>query len=181
MALDSRPSVLVTGCSEGGIGHHLALQFAARGCRVFATARNASTLTALAGHPNIEPVSLEVHVPASILALKLEIEARTGGTLDYLVNNAGAQYMTTALDADVDKIEYLYQVNLFSVMRLVQAFAPLLMQARGKIVMIGSVTRDVPVFWQGPYNASKAALSQWSSTLRLVSGAGGWNGGGDGG
>ncbi|KAL3472065.1 hypothetical protein BJX99DRAFT_236262 [Aspergillus californicus] len=74
------------------------------------------------------------------------------------------------MDLEMDEVEAVFQVNVFAVMRLCQIFVPLLRRSpRGRIVQIGSVTRNVPVVWQGAYNASKAALSQYSRTLRLVS------------
>jgi 1-acylglycerone phosphate reductase len=53
-------------------------------------------------------------------------------------------------------------------MRMCAKFSKLLIAGRGTIVQIGSVTRAVPVVWQSPYNATKAALSQYTKTLRLV-------------
>lgn len=65
----------------------------------------------------------------------------------------------------------VFSVNVFAVMRLCQYFVPLLRKApHGRIVQIGSVVRVVPVVWQSAYNGSKAALSQYTKTLRLVSG-----------
>lgn len=74
--------------SEGGAGHALALEFAARGFRVFATARSINSL-ALLEKEGIETLALGVTRPESISALKTEIIKRTEGTLDILFNNAG--------------------------------------------------------------------------------------------
>lgn len=88
MGATQKRTVLVTGCSAGGAGHALALEFAARGLRVFATARSTSSLTGLA-EKGIETFALDVTKAESIATLKREITARTGGKLDILYNNAG--------------------------------------------------------------------------------------------
>jgi NAD(P)-dependent dehydrogenase (short-subunit alcohol dehydrogenase family) len=160
---------LITGCSSG-IGKELALAFAARGVTVFATARRIESLDELTiKYRNIKALALEVSDPESIKRLKDDVLEHTGGRLDFLINNAGTHYAGTGMDLEMDEVVALFQVNVFAVMRLCQIFLPLLRRSpRGRIVQIGSVTRDIPVVWQGAYNASKAALSQYSRTLRLV-------------
>lgn len=79
---------LLISCSQGGAGNALALEFAARGLRVFATARSLGSMSNLSEN-GIETLALDVSVSESIAALKEEISKRTGGTLDYLYNNAG--------------------------------------------------------------------------------------------
>ncbi|UKZ74762.1 hypothetical protein TrVFT333_002432 [Trichoderma virens FT-333] len=162
------PFALVTGCSSG-IGEQLAIAFAAKGITVLATARRVESLQDITSkYANIEAFALELGSMASIDKLKAEIDNRTGGRLDYLVNNAGTHYAATALDLDVEEAAKLFAVNVFAVMKLCQLFIPLLCEApHGRIVQIGSVTRAVPVVWQAAYNASKAALSQYTKTLRL--------------
>jgi 1-acylglycerone phosphate reductase len=106
MSPSKKPSILITGyvnlaylpstlpytyfisCSQGGAGNALALEFAARGLRVFATARSLESMSNLPEN-GIETLALDVTVSDSILSLKEEISKRTGGTLDYLYNNAG--------------------------------------------------------------------------------------------
>lgn len=44
-----------------------------------------------------------------------------------------------ALDVDFDEVRELFEVNVFAVMRMCQAFAPLLIEAGGTIVQIGSL------------------------------------------
>jgi 1-acylglycerone phosphate reductase len=56
-----------------------------------------------------------------------------------LVNNAGRNYTVPALDVDFDEVRATFEVNLFAVMRMCQEFAPLLIEAQGTIVQIGSV------------------------------------------
>ncbi|KAI9035799.1 SDR family oxidoreductase [Aspergillus affinis] len=163
---------LITGCSSG-IGKELAIAFAASGVTVLATARRVELLNDLTSkYSNIEALAFELGNPSgdteSIGKLKDAVSKRTGGRLDFLVNNAGTHYASTTLDLEIKEVETLFQVNVFAVMQLCQTFMPHLRQSpRGRIVQIGSVTRDVPMVWQGAYNASKAALSQYSKTLRL--------------
>ena len=89
MTLGGKRTVLITGCSPGGIGHALAKAFHSRGLHhVFATARNEKALADLTA-VGIEALSLEVTSPEAILELKRHVFERTGGSLDYLVNNAG--------------------------------------------------------------------------------------------
>ncbi|CAK1354489.1 NADPH-dependent 1-acyldihydroxyacetone phosphate reductase [Cercospora beticola] len=159
-------SVLITGCSKGGIGHALAREFKKHGLRVFATARKAETISDLADQ-GIETLSLEVTDQDSIDALKHEVESRTGGRLDYLVNNAGLNCTVPALDVELKDIRLTFETNLFAVIRMCQAFAPLLINAKGAIVQIGSIAGIMPYVFGSVYNASKAALHSYSNTLRV--------------
>ena len=163
---DTMPkSILITGCSSG-IGHALALEFNARGLRVFATARNKASISDLA-EQGIETFSLEVTDPASIQALQEDLYVRTIGKLDYLVNNAGRNYTVPALDIDMDEARATFETNLFAIMRMCQTFAPLLIDSKGTIVQIGSLAGFVPYVFGSAYNASKAALHSYSDALRV--------------
>ncbi|KAL8898020.1 MAG: hypothetical protein Q9207_006913 [Kuettlingeria erythrocarpa] len=86
--VESRKTVLITGCSPGGIGNALAREFHSRGLQVLATARKAENIQDLADL-GIVTLSLEVISEQSVNACKDEVAKRTGGGLDYLVNNAG--------------------------------------------------------------------------------------------
>lgn len=141
-------SVLITGCSPGGIGHSLALAFQTQKLTVFATARQTSTISDLAAR-GITTLSLEVTSLESIQALKTEIESRTGGKLDYLINNAGRNYTVPALDMDIDEVRATFETNVFAVMRMCQVFAPLVIAAKGTIVQIGSLAGIVPYVFGG--------------------------------
>lgn len=139
----AQKSVLITGCNPGGIGNSLAREFHSHGLRVFATARQTSAITDLA-ELGIETLSLEVTKPDSIAAVKETIASRTGGKLDFLVNNAGRNYTVPALDIDFDEVQSTFEVNVFAVMRMCQALAPLIIEAKGTIVQIGSLAGVMP-------------------------------------
>jgi 1-acylglycerone phosphate reductase len=83
------------------------------------------------------------------------------------VNNAGVSYIMPALDIDMDEARRIFDVNVFAVMRLCQVFAPLLIGARGTIVMTGSLAGVIPYVFGSVYNASKAALHAYANTLRV--------------
>lgn len=159
-------SVLITGCGPGGIGHALAREFHSKGLRVFATARKAESISDLTNE-GIETLSLEVTDIDSIKAVKDEVSSRTGGTLDYLVNNAGRNYTVPALDVEIDEIRTTFETNVFAVMRMCQTFSPLLIEAKGAIVQIGSLAGIMPYVFGSVYNATKAALHSYSDTLRV--------------
>jgi len=158
-------TVLITGCSSG-IGNALAREFKSEGLRVFATARKAESLADLAAL-GIETLSLEVTELSSIEALLQEVKTRTGGSLDILINNAGRNYTVPALHAEIDEIRGTFETNVFAVMRICQLFAPLLINAKGTIVQIGSVAAILPYVFGSVYNSSKAALHGYTNTLRV--------------
>ncbi|KAF2156467.1 NAD(P)-binding protein [Myriangium duriaei CBS 260.36] len=121
-------TVLITGCTPGGIGHSLALTLSRPpySYQVFATARTTSSLAALADIPNITPLELDVNDSASIAQLKSTIAAATSGRLDYLINNAGRNYTVPALEVDPAEAKAVFATNVVAVMELCTAFAPLL-------------------------------------------------------
>lgn len=82
-------TVLITGCSEGGIGDALAQEFHRKGLRVFATTRNLSKIEHLESL-GLDILPLDVTHESSIKQAVESIKAATGGTLDFLVNNSGA-------------------------------------------------------------------------------------------
>lgn len=165
-------TVLITGCSEGGIGFALAQEFHKRGLRVFATARNLSKAEHLRALAGVEIIQLDVADKASVRAAADEVAKLTGGRLDYLVNNAGAGYQCPLLDADLDEGRKLFEVNIWGLLAVTQAFAPLLVETAAKggkprVVNIGSIVSRVNVPWGGLYNASKGALSTLNDALRM--------------
>lgn len=82
-------SVLITGCSKGGAGESIAREFKKNGFRVFATGRNLSKIQHLVAD-GIEVVELDVLDNQSIKNAAATVSGLTGGTLDTLINNAGA-------------------------------------------------------------------------------------------
>jgi 1-acylglycerone phosphate reductase len=81
-------TVLITGCSEGGIGSALAFAFHRHGCRVFATARNLEKVQHLA-KAGVEVLELDVLDEVSCKKAAARVSEATGGTLNVLVNNSG--------------------------------------------------------------------------------------------
>lgn len=81
-------SVLITGCSKGGIGDALAQEFHSKGVRVFATARNLEKIDHLK-KLGLDVLQLDVTSAESIRKAVIVVEKEMGGKLDFLVNNAG--------------------------------------------------------------------------------------------
>lgn len=101
-------SVLITGCSDGGIGSSLARVFQANGLHVFATTRDVTKMSSLDNIPNITQLPLDITSSASITAAIEAVKSQTGGTLDYLVNNAALNYFKPFLDIDHDEAKMMF-------------------------------------------------------------------------
>ena len=100
--VNPKPTILVTGCSQGGIGDALVHQFASRGYRVLAGVRDPAKAAHLAGVPDVEVLTLDVAAPESVRGLAAELPARLAeGNLDVLINNAGYAATGPLLDADL--------------------------------------------------------------------------------
>ncbi|KAH8694909.1 short chain dehydrogenase/reductase-like protein [Talaromyces proteolyticus] len=161
-----RRSVLITGCAKGGIGHSLACSFQDAGLRVIATARNLESMSDLKAR-GIETFTFDVTSLNDIQHMRKTVEELTVGTLDILVNNAGKNCTIPTVEASDEDITSAFETNVFSVIRVVREFTPLLIRSKGIIVNIGSVAAVIPYVFSGIYNATKGALHAYSNTLRL--------------
>ena len=172
-------TVLITGCSPGGMGSALAVTFHNAGHRVFATARNPSKLSHLA-EQGIETLCLDVTSASSIAStvLTLSSSLSDGGGLNILINNAAGSYTMPVVDASLDEARKLFDLNVWSQIAVTQAFMPLLLKttatprssqqsSRTMIVNHTSVGSMAALPFQGIYNASKSALAMLTETMRL--------------
>lgn len=71
------------------------------------------------------------------------------------------------LDTEVSVAKKMFDVNVFAVIAVTQAFSPLLIASKGTIINIGSIAGKFPIPWQAYYNASKAAVNLLSDNLRI--------------
>ncbi|KAJ3456028.1 hypothetical protein MRS44_016051 [Fusarium solani] len=153
-----KKTVLITGCTPGGIGEALCNEFHSRGFHVIATARRPHLLGSLRD-AGMSVVPLDVSSAESIAACKKEVQELTDGYLDILVNNAGLTYTVPATDINMDEIRQTFEANVFGIMAMVQAFAPLLIKARGLIIMISSLSSLSPYVFGSVYCATKVLVS----------------------
>ncbi|KAJ5104974.1 hypothetical protein NUU61_002321 [Penicillium alfredii] len=165
--MSTKGSVLITGCSDGGVGSGLALVFQERGYHVFATARNPEKMTNLKNLPNVTLLELDVVVPSQIRAAVEAVTAITGGDLTVLINNAAQFHYMPLLDDDIEAAKQTFDANVWGPLAVTQAFAPLLIKARGMVVNITSIAGHNPVPWLGVYGASKRSQEHMADILRL--------------
>lgn len=142
-------SVLITGCSAGGIGSALVEAFQKRNLHVFATARDLSKMSHLDKVPNVTLLPLDATSTVSVQTAVHSVRAQTGGTLDYLVNNAGQMIIMPTLDCDIETAKSMYDINVWGMVRVTQEFAPLLIAAKGTLVSISSISTSVTTPWMG--------------------------------
>ncbi len=161
----SRNVVLITGCSSG-IGRALALEWARRGHRVFATARRPDGIEGL-DVPNVERLRLDVTDAASIAEAVAEV-IRRAGQIDVLVNNAGYGLMGPALVDTPEDLRRQMETNVVGVLAMTQAVAPHMLRAgHGLIVNVGSASGILTTPFAGAYCASKAAVHALTDAMRL--------------
>ncbi|KAI1652825.1 NAD(P)-binding protein [Daldinia decipiens] len=159
-------TVLVTGCTPGGIGHGICLEYHQRGLHVIATARRSEVLADLAAL-GMSTLPLDVTDAESIKQCHEEVAKLTGGKLDILVNNAGRTHTHPATDISLPDVRQTFETNVFSIMAMVQAFIDQLIAAKGLIINISSLSSVTPYVFGSVYCASKAAVVGYSRTLRM--------------
>ena len=140
-------SVLITGCSAGGIGSALVEVFQKSNLHVFATARDPTKMSHLKALPNVVLLTLDPTLPESVQAAMERVKQETGGTLDYLVSNAGQTLMAPILDFDIETAKSMYDINLWGAVRVTQVFAPLVIAAKGTIVYTCSISSCCRTPW----------------------------------
>ena len=161
-------TILITGASSG-IGAATALYLDRLGWRVFASVRKPLDAARLASQASarLTPLILDVADAASIEAVLRTVRAAIGeARLDGLVNNASAFTGGPLEHLPLAALRQQFEVNVFGQIALVQAFLPLLRQAQGRIVFVGSTSGFLATPLMGPYAASKFAIRALTDALR---------------
>jgi NAD(P)-dependent dehydrogenase (short-subunit alcohol dehydrogenase family) len=162
-------AVVVTGASSG-IGHACVQKLASSGFVVFAGVRKPSDGARLRseGGDRVIPVEIDVTEEASIQsALESVRQQLNGRGLDGLVNNAGIGITAPVEYVALDVLRRQFDVNVFGQVAVTQAFLPLIRQARGRIVNMGSVGSHIAIPFGGALCATKSAFRSLNDALRL--------------
>jgi len=166
-------NIVITGVSTG-IGHATILRLAKAGHTVFGSVRNKDDAkrlqTELGG--NYHPLIFDVTDTNAIKVAAEYVTKEVGDNgIDALINNSGIALGGPILELPVDVFRKQFEVNLFGIITVTQAFSKLLgaykdSNHQGKIIMISSVAGKRSYPFVGPYSASKHALEGMSDALR---------------
>jgi NAD(P)-dependent dehydrogenase (short-subunit alcohol dehydrogenase family) len=124
-------------------------------------------MTKVESLPNVKLLQLDITKPADIRAAADAVRNETGGTLTYLVNCAARNYFMPLLDEALEDARDLFELNVWGQLAVTQAFAPMLIKARGTVVFISSLSGYLNVPYQGVFAASKRSAEIMAETLRL--------------
>jgi NAD(P)-dependent dehydrogenase (short-subunit alcohol dehydrogenase family) len=160
-------TVVITGASSG-IGRASTLRLASAGFLVFAGVRKAADGERLRqeGGERVIPLEIDVTDAASIAAA-VDTVARHVDGLDGLVNNAGIGITAPVEYVSLDSLRRQFDVNVFGQIAVTQAFLPLIREARGRIVNMGSVGSHITIPFGGALCATKSAFRSLNDALRL--------------
>ncbi len=161
-------SAVVTGAG-GGLGRDIALGLAAKGYIVFGTAFSAGEVSDLK-----EASGGRVSLTVCDITKEQAVKAWAGGVsealgssgLDRLINNAGILTPGPLEVLPLDAIRREFDVNVFGALSVMNAFLPALRRARGRIVQVSTWTASVPLPFNGPSGASKAAMEVFATVYR---------------
>lgn len=159
----AQKSVLITGASTG-LGREMAELFASRGVFVYAGARKQADIDALNAIENIQAVKLDV-TDQDQIDQAVQVISKAGRGLHGLINNAGVAIIYPLTSTPEAEMQFQMDVNLFGPYRVTQAFAPLIIESKGRINTIGSISGILsgPMF--GPYSMSKHAMEAFTDSL----------------
>ena len=156
-------AILVTGASSG-IGFRITEVLSENGYFVYAGARKKADLERLNAMKNVASVRLDVTVQEEIEAA-VEFVTKQGRGLYGLVNNAGVAVVGPLIELDVNEVEWQFDVNVLGPYRITQAFAPLIIQSKGRITATGSISGILSRAMMGPYSMSKHAIEAYTDSL----------------
>jgi NAD(P)-dependent dehydrogenase (short-subunit alcohol dehydrogenase family) len=162
-------SVAITGAGSG-LGRDIALGFANKGYRVFGTGFSEAEVKDLkdssAGRVSLAVCDITKEQQVKSWSIQVSEALGEGRGLDLLISNAGILTPGPIEVLPLDAIRREFEVNVFGALSVMNAFLPALRRARGRIVQISTWTASLPLPFNGPSGASKAAMEVFSTVYR---------------
>ncbi len=158
-------AVLVTGASSGS-GRVIAETLAKNDYFVYATARKEKDLKELDAIDNIKAIKLDVTIQSEIDAA-VETVKKEGRGLYGLVNNAGVAVLGPLVEIAESEVDFVMDVNVMGPYRVTKAFAPLIIESKGRITTTGSISGILSGRFYGPYSMSKHAMEAYTDSLAI--------------
>ena len=161
-------TAVVTGASSG-IGRATAARLVADGWRVLAVARREDRLQELAAETGCEVLAVDITSDESVEQLVARTAELFGDSLNAVVHVAGgALGVETAAEADLEKWQRMYDINVLGTLRVTRALLPALRESgRGDLLFVTSVAGHEAYPGGSGYNAAKAGEHMLAQALRL--------------
>lgn len=158
----------ITGAGSG-LGRDIALGLAAKGYMVFGTAAAPAEIDDLrrssGGRVSLAVCDItDEHAVEAWVAGVSEALGEAG--LNLLISNAGILTPGPLETLPLDSIRREFAVNVFGALSVMNAFLPALRKARGRIVQVSTWTASLPLPFNGPSGASKAAMEVFATVYR---------------
>ena len=167
IAQQKQLTAAVTGAGSG-LGRDIALGLSVRNYRVFGTAMSAQEIddlrNASGGAVNLS--QCDITDEAAVRSWVYDVVAQTEGGLDLLISNAGVLTPGPLEVLPLSAVRREFEVNVFGVLAVVNAFLPALRKQRGRIVQVSTWTASLPLPFNGPSGASKAAMEAFAAVYR---------------
>lgn len=160
----NKKRVLISGAGRG-LGRAIAYAFLEAGYFVIATDIDPDLLSDLASTKNVLTFQLDVSSEEEMADCAMTIGERFGG-IDVLVSNAGIFDFYPVAEAGVNKLNKLFDVNVFGLANLSKYFLPLLIKSAGRLIVISSESYKIPAPFQ-PYAVSKQALEAVYKSIKM--------------
>jgi NAD(P)-dependent dehydrogenase (short-subunit alcohol dehydrogenase family) len=161
----TQKAVLITGASSG-IGRLTAERLADAGYLVYAGARSQDDIDELNKIDNIVAVRLDVTVQEDIDAA-VDFVREQGRGLWGIVNNAGINVIDPLIELDEGTMDLMFDVNVYGVVRITRAFAPMVIESKGRIVNVSSISGVLAggLTGYGVYSMTKHAIEAYTDQL----------------
>ncbi|NNL57364.1 MAG: SDR family oxidoreductase [Pseudomonadales bacterium] len=156
-------AILVTGASSG-LGLKMTEVLSKNGFFVYAGVLHKHEMKALNAMDNVAAVQFDVRKPRQIKKAVKFVE-KQGRGLYGLINNAGVAVFGPMLEMPMEQLHYQIDVNVFGPFRVTQAFAPMIMESKGRIVTTGSIAGILASPMFGAYGMSKHAIEAYTDSL----------------
>ena len=168
MGTTKQRSAAVTGAG-GGLGRDIALGLTAKGYRVFGTAMASGEIADLqqASGGRVALSICDITDEKSVQSWARGVSDAVGAAgLDLLISNAGILTPGPLEVLPLAAVKREFEVNVFGAMSVMNAFLSALREARGRIVQISTWTANLPLPFNGPSGASKAAMEVFATVYR---------------